>query len=507
MGIDLLLSMAVDGHGTRTALGAVEDGITFARLAELAGGVAAELRARGVSHLATVGVIGPLLPVGLFGAALAGVPFVPLNYRLPADQLTELLARLDNPLVVADEDLAGSFDDADLPVLTTGELLAAAHRASGSAPVGLAADDDCAVLLFTSGTTSAPKGVVLTHSQLLSYVLSTVEFGAADLTDCQLIAVPPYHVAGVGSALTSTYAGRRVVHLPQFSPADWLATARAHAVTTAMVVPTMLARITDHLDGAEGAVPSLRSLAYGGSRMPRPVLERALAAFPGVGFTNAYGLTETSSTVSVLGPQDHRDALASAEPAVRARLGSVGKAVPGVEIAVRDTDGRLLPAGQTGEILIRGAQVSGQYLGAGSALTEDGWFPTRDLGRLDEAGYLFVEGRGDDTIIRGGENIAPAEIEEVILDYPGVRECVVVGLPDEEWGERIAAFVVSDLPSAASAEDIRAFVRARLRGSKTPDEVHFVDEIPYTATGKVLRRELVAQSLAGSGAAALTLSS
>jgi acyl-CoA synthetase (AMP-forming)/AMP-acid ligase II len=230
--------------------------------------------------------------------------------------------------------------------------------------------------------------------------------------------------------------------------------------------------------------------------MPRPVLERALAAFPQVGFTNAYGLTETSSTVAVLGPADHRAALDSDEPATRARLGSVGRAVPGVEIAVRDADGRLLAAGQTGEILVRGAQVSGHYLGSGSALTEDGWFPTRDQGRLDAAGYLFVEGRADDTIIRGGENIAPAEIEEVILDHPAVRECVVVGLPDEEWGERIAAFIVAATPSVPGVEEIRDFVRARLRGSRTPDEVHFIAEIPATATGKVLRRELVSSVVA-----------
>jgi acyl-CoA synthetase (AMP-forming)/AMP-acid ligase II len=414
-----------------------------------------------------------------------------LNYRLPAEQIAALLAVLDDPLVVADEGPAPELEDRGRRVLTTGGLLSAAEAAVGSLPVPAGVDDDqCAVLLFTSGTTSAPKGVVLTHSQLLSYVLSTVEFGGAELTECQLIAVPPYHIAGVSSTLTSTYAGRRVVHLPQFSPAAWLETARAQDVTTAMVVPTMLARITEHLDGAPGMVPSLRSLAYGGSRMPRIILERALAAFPQVGFANAYGLTETSSTVAVLGPEEHRAALTSGDPAVRARLASVGLAVPGVEIVVRAADGRPLPAGGIGEILIRGAQVSGNYLGSGSVLTEDGWFPTRDQGWLDEAGYLFVEGRGDDTIIRGGENIAPAEIEEVIREHPGVCDCAVVGLPDEQWGERIAAFVVLQAQSAAAAEDIRSFVRARLRGSRTPDEVHFMDELPYTATGKLLRREL-----------------
>jgi acyl-CoA synthetase (AMP-forming)/AMP-acid ligase II len=490
MGIELLLDMAVGGHGDRVAVGSVQGGLTFERLQRLAAGVATVVSEKGASHLATVGVIGPLLPVSLFGAAIAGVPAVPLNYRLTTAALEELLDTLERPLVIADKEFADALSSCDRMLMTTEELFAAAEAAEPTEP-GYTDDDSAAVVLFTSGTTSKPKGVLLTHGNLTSYVMGTVEFGAAEADEAQLIAVPPYHVAGVGSALTSTYSGRRVVHLPQFTAEGWLATVREEGITTAMVVPTMLARVTEHLDGADGDAPALKSLAYGGARMPRPVLERALRSFPTVGFTNAYGLTETSSTIAVLGPDDHREALASDDPAVAARLGSVGRAVPGIELAVRSEDGTLLPTGEVGEILVRGPQVSGTYAGLGSVLIEGGWFPTKDRGFIDADGFLFIEGRSDDTIIRGGENIAPAEVEDVLARHEAVRDCAVFGLPDEEWGERLAAAVVVEPGHTLSVNEIKAYVRERLRGSRTPDDVFFADELPYTPTGKLLRRDLI----------------
>jgi acyl-CoA synthetase (AMP-forming)/AMP-acid ligase II len=258
-----------------------------------------------------------------------------------------------------------------------------------------------------------------------------------------------------------------------------------------MVVPTMLARIVEYLDGRTADVPSLRSIAYGGARMPRPVIERALAAFPTTGFVNAYGLTETSSTIAVLGPDDHRAAVESNDDAVRARLGSAGRAVPGVELVVRGDDGEPVPAGEVGELYVRGAQVSARYVGLGSSLDADGWFGTRDRAWFDADGYLFIEGRSDDTIIRGGENIAPGEIEEVLVAHPAVADAVVFGRPDDEWGERIAAVVV--VRDAVDPDELRAWVRDRLRSSRTPQDIMFRAELPRTETGKVLRRVLIAE--------------
>ncbi|MCF2527696.1 AMP-binding protein, partial [Yinghuangia soli] len=375
------------------------------------------------------------------------------------------------------------------PVVDGAAWLAGAAAAE---PVASAEDDDAAaVVLFTSGTTSRPKGVVLRHGNLVGYVLQTVDFASAAEEDAILVSVPPYHVAGIGSVLSNVYAGRRMVHLPDFDAARWLDLVRAEAVTQAMLVPTMLARIVDELAGAPADAPALRALAYGGARMPATVLARALDAFPDAGFTNAYGLTETSSTIAVLGPGDHRTALASDDPAVRGRLGSAGRFVPGVEGEIRD-----------GELWVRGPQVSGEYLGTGSVLDADGWFPTRDLARIDADGFLYIEGRADDTIIRGGENIAPAEIEDVLVHHPGVREVAVLGLPDEEWGQRITAVVVptGDGSAAPTADELRAYVRGRLRGSRTPDDVVFRTELPYTATGKLLRRDLAAELTAGPAA-------
>jgi acyl-CoA synthetase (AMP-forming)/AMP-acid ligase II len=245
----------------------------------------------------------------------------------------------------------------------------------------------------------------------------------------------------------------------------------------------------------------LKSLAYGGAKMPIPVLERMIRLFPGVDFVNAYGLTETSSTIAVLGPDDHRAAL-DGDSVARARLGSAGRLLPGIQVEIRGPGGPL-PTGAAGDIYVRGEQVSGEYRGAGSVLDENGWFATRDRGWVDEDGYLFVEGRTDDTIIRGGENIAPAEIEDVLLEHSAVVEAAVVGVPDEHWGQEIAAAVVLRPGRVIHADELRQWVRSRLRGSKTPALIVIRDALPQTATGKVLRRELLADLLATAQAATL----
>jgi acyl-CoA synthetase (AMP-forming)/AMP-acid ligase II len=334
---------------------------------------------------------------------------------------------------------------------------------------------------------------VLRHRHLTSYVLGSVEFGGAADDEAVLVSVPPYHVAGLANLLSNLYAGRRIVYLPQFDAGEWVAAVRAERITNAMVVPTMLARICEVLEGDDGGLPSLRSIAYGGARTPAPVLQRAMALLPDVAFTNAYGLTETSSTIAVLDPDDHRAALAG-DPVAVTRLSSVGRVLPTIEVEVRG-DGGPVPSGATGEIWVRGEQVSGEYAGTTAPLDERGWFPTRDRGWVDDDGYLFIEGRSDDTIIRGGENVAPAEIEEVLLQHPDIEECAVVGIPDDEWGQRIAAVVVIRPDSSIDADAVQGFARKMLRGSKTPDVVAFAEELPYTETGKLLRRTVQADLL------------
>lgn len=489
MGIEMVLDMAASVHPDRLAMGRRASGTTYRQLSDLASGGATVLAEHDAAHLVFVGVNGPVLPVLTFASARAGVPLAPLNYRLATDQLRDLVGQLERPLIVTDPAYRAKLEGTADVVLTGAEFLELA-RSAEPAPAATAPDDATAVVLFTSGTTSAPKGVLLRHQHLLSYLLNTVEFGAAAEDDATLVSTPPYHIAGMGAVLSNVYAGRRMVHLPDFTPQAWLDTVRGEGITSAMVVPTMLARVVEYLDGAPGNAPELASLAYGGARMPQPVLERALAAFPDTGFVNAYGLTETSSTIAVLGPEDHRDALA--DPRLRDRLSSVGRVVPGMEAQIRDEDGAVLADGATGLLWVRGAQVSGEYMGKGSALDADGWFPTRDRGRIED-GYLYIGGRADDTIIRGGENIAPAEIEDVLAEHDEVREVAVIGVPDDEWGERICAVIVPTAAEHPDAQAIRVWCRERLRGSRTPDEVVFMDELPRTDTGKLVRRDLVAR--------------
>jgi acyl-CoA synthetase (AMP-forming)/AMP-acid ligase II len=259
-----------------------------------------------------------------------------------------------------------------------------------------------------------------------------------------------------------------------------------------MVVPTMLARILDVLGEDSQGLPNLRHLSYGGGRMPLPVIEQAMALLPHVDFVNAYGLTETSSSIAVLGPQDHRDALAATSQPVRARLASVGRPLPTVEIEIRDEAGQPVSAGTPGEIYVRGDQVSGEY--TSKAGTDGaGWFATNDGGWFDDDGFLFVSGRMDDVIVRGGENLSPGEIEDVILGHPAIRECAVVGVPDTQWGETVAAVVVVHDGAAVTAEELQRFVNQQLRSARTPTIVEFRPELPYNDTGKVLRRALRAQ--------------
>jgi long-chain acyl-CoA synthetase len=492
MSVSLLLEMAASSNPDRIAVVSGDVRLTTQQLSELADGGAGVIAGSKAKHVAYVGTGGALLPLLIFAAARAGLAFTPINYRLSADGIQALIQRLPEPLVIVDSRYREMLGDASDRVMFSDDFLSAAHTAEPATE--FPDPDSVAVVLFTSGTTSQPKAVELSHNNLTSYVTGTVEFESADAADAALICVPPYHIAGVGAALSNLYAGRKMVYLPNFDAQEWVRLINAEHVTTATVVPTMLDRIVTALETADKALrelPSLRNLAYGGSKVGLPLVRRALQLLPDVGFVNAYGLTETTSTIAVLTPDDHRTAQSASDPAIAKRLGSVGQPVPGIELQIRDEDGTVLPPGETGELFVRGEQVSGRYTGIGSVLDENGWFGTKDIAMLDEDGYLFIGGRSDDTIIRGGENIAPAELEEVLIEHPQVRDVAVVGVEDPQWGQAIVAVVVPRPGADPDPEELREYVRKSLRGSRTPDRVVFRDELPTTATGKVLRREII----------------
>ena len=481
--------MVESGFDERILLGEESGSVTGADLGRLVRSGASTLT--GFSALVYVGENHGLLPVALFAAAWAGVPFVPVNYRLEDGQLNALVARQSGALVLADAATATRLVTSST-VLTFDEWLTALP--SEHLEVEAAFDDDAvAVILYTSGTTSEPKSALLRHRHLMAYLLGSVEFGGAEEEEAVLVAVPPYHIAGMANMLSNTFAGRRLVYLRAFDPSVWLETVRRQTITHAMVVPTMLARIVDSLNGELAAVPTLRSLSYGGAKISERVLRDALRLFPATGFVNAYGLTETASTIAVLGPVAHRAAVESDDPHIRRRLSSAGQVLPMVEIEIRGDDDRPVAVGESGIIYLRGEQISGEY-STGSLLDSQGWFCTRDKGFIDAEEYLFIEGRADDTIIRGGENIAPAEIEEILLMHPSVAQVCVVGIADDTWGQRIVAAVVLRSDQSASEEELRDLVREHLRGSKTPERIIFRTELPHTETGKMLRR-LVQQEL------------
>jgi acyl-CoA synthetase (AMP-forming)/AMP-acid ligase II len=493
--LTMLLDMAADGFGDRPVVGgqnpadAAAEAVTAPELRQRAWSGARVLRQRNASALIYLATNGTAFPVALFAAAYAGVPLVPLNYRLGEAQLADLLSRHPKALAIADDGARTVVRSSGLESVSSAEWLS---LATGSAETALPDPEieGPAVVIYTSGTTSAPKGVLLRHENLVSYVIGTVEYMSASDSEVALVCVPPYHIAAVASVITNLYAGRRTVVLDHFDAAAWLTTVRAEKVTNALVVPTMLARIVAH--GGDKAVPSLRTLAYGGAPMPVRIIEQALETWPSVGFVNAYGLTETSSTVAVLGPEDHREALASADPAVRRRLGSAGRVIPTVELRILDRAGNEVAPGVVGRICVRGSQVSAEYAGIGRAVDSAGFFDTRDEGYLDPDGFLFIGGRADDTIIRGGENIAPAEIEAVLLEHPSVGDAAVIGVPDDEWGQRVEAVVVPATGQIIDPEALRLFVRDRLRGSRTPDRVHVITGLPRTETGKLVRRQVSA---------------
>ena len=474
MNIYLILQMASEAMGEREAVVCGDHRLSFEDLAIAARAIAAKLRAG--EKLAYLAENAPAMPAALFGAALKGTPFVPINYRLAETQISTLLARVTPAKLITEQTIK-------LEGLTS----ISPHEALCGNPYDREAPDEeqgVAIELFTSGTTGEPKSAILKHDNLMSYILGTAEFMSASEDEATLICVPPYHIAGISAVLSSTYVGRKMVQLPNFSPGEWLRLVREENVTHAFVVPTMLQRIME--SGEDLDLPSLRFLAYGGGKMPMSVIEQAMKRWPQVSFTNAYGLTETSSTICLLGPDEHRTAVRSDDASIRRRLTSVGRPLPTIEVEIRHENGEICKAEHAGLVFVRGDQVSGEYKGLGSQLDAQGWFPTKDRGYLDGDGFLYLDGRDDDVIVRGGENISPGEIEELLRSHKAIRDVAAVAVSDTEWGEVVGLAVVCD--DEVSNEEICALVRQNLRSSRVPAVIRRWDELPYNETGKLLRR-------------------
>ena len=481
MNIHLILQMASDAMGDREAIVSGGQRLKFSDLDRAARQVAARVKPE--QRLSYLAENSPAMPAAIFGAAMAGVPFVPINYRLAVDQVEALMTRVAPALLISDQDR--KFPDIEsikLDEVSTGDVV------GGEAPD---VDGAVAIELFTSGTTGEPKSAILRHDNLMAYILGSVEFMSAGEDEATLISVPPYHIAGISAVLSSTYAGRKMVQLPNFSAEKWIALAKEEDVTHAFLVPTMVQHIVEHVAATDGTLdlPNLRALSYGGGKMPLAVIEKAMALLPHVSFTNAYGLTETSSTICLLGPEDHQTAMQSDDLQARRRLASVGRPLPTVELQIRGEDESICGPEEVGLVYVRGDQVGGEYKGLGSQLDAEGWFPTKDVGFVDFEGYLFLDGRADDVIVRGGENISPGEVEDVLITHEAVKDVAVVAVADEQWGEAVGAAIVCKA-DAPDEEELCALVKDKLRSSRVPSKIMFVDALPYNETGKLLRRVL-----------------
>jgi len=451
----------------------------------------------------------PYLEAYYATAKLGGI-FVPINFRAKQDELIYFLNHSEaNTLFFGDRyvDIVNAarpyvpevknFISLETPqegVLWYEDLITTSPPEEVFTEID---DNDTTVLMYTAGTTGRPKGVPMNHNAFASYVLQNVDPADPEIAEANLLCVPLYHVAGFQAMLASVYGGRTLIMVRQFDAEEWLNIVQEEKVQRSLLIPTMLKRIIDHPDFARYDLSSLKILTSGAASMPIEVIKKATQLLPKVRFINAIGQTETASTVGMLSPEDHiLEGISEEERQKKLRrlASSIGRPLPDVEMSIMDEQGRELPPGEVGEIVIRGPRVMSGYWKdpekTALTLSSDGWLHTGDMGWRDEEGYFYLAGRGDDMIIRGGENISPEEVEQVLQSHPKIEEAAVIGVPDPEWRQQPRAIVVLKEGEEAGEEEIIEFCRQRLASFKRPRSVIFVDSLPRNPLGKVIRKSL-----------------
>ena len=482
--------------------------ITFEEMYPLVVKLANALQGLGVekgNKVATMAQNSADFVITYYACAMLGVTFVPLNYRSKDEELTHMLNVSECQAVFVSErytDLVSrirptlttvkhvvNYGAATTGALAFDDIVAAA----GEDEIWTEVDDkDATIIIFTSGTTALPKGVQLTYLDMTAYVTNQ-QPADPDVHEKLLVSAPFFHVAGATAMMLAVWCGRTLVILPQFTPELWLQAVQQEGTSHAFVVPTMLKRIMEVPDFEKYDLSTMRQITYGAAPMPYEVVRKACDVFSprGIGLINAYGQTESTATLTFLGPEDHD--LSVDTEIKEQRLRSVGKPMPDVELGIMDERNRLLPPGTEGEICVRSDRVMKGYYkqeDATSTAIIDNWLHTGDVGKVDEGGYLFITGRKKDIIIRGGENISPGEIENVLEAHPSVEEAAVIGVPDVEWGEVVKAIIVPRTGQKVTAEEINVYAKAHLASFKAPQYIAIVGELPRNAMGKVLKTDL-----------------
>jgi acyl-CoA synthetase (AMP-forming)/AMP-acid ligase II len=438
----------------------------------------------------------------LFAAASIGAATTVVNWRVAGDEMVHVLQDSGARLLFAGVELhaAAAAAASRVPGLERIVMVGSAPDGpdeyesllAAAAPVPAdprACAGDTALLIYSSGTTGRPKGVLLSQRALVNHAANLAPAFPLAEGDANLVAMPLFHVGGIGYSVFGIAAGTPTIITREPDAASLIGAVRAGA-THAFLVPPLIARLLTDGEETIGAIARLRYLVYGAAPMPSPLLQQALATWPETNVIQVYGQTELCGAVTALSDADHRDA---GRPHVRL---SAGKALPGAQIRVVDPEtGSDMPSGQPGEIWVRSNQTMAGYLNRPEAtaetITADEWVRTGDIGRLDGHGYVYIEDRIKDMIITGGENVYGPEVESVLTEHPAVADAAVIGVPDDFWGESVKAIVVTgNLSDDVTAEDIIEFCRRHLAGYKCPKTVDFVSALPRNASGKILKTTL-----------------
>jgi long-chain acyl-CoA synthetase len=485
-----MLMQSVQRGPDNVALKLDDAELTYAQLDEASARMAGVLRARGISAGDRVGVMLPNVPyfaVAYYGVLRAGGVVVPMNVLLKGREVAFYLSDPEARLLIAwhdfAEDAQAGAQEAGVECLLVkpGEFEQLLGEADPVTEVEPRDPQDTAVILYTSGTTGKPKGAELTHANLRRNVEVASALFQYSADDVVLGALPLFHSFGQTCAMNcATNVGATLTLLPRFEPGKALEIMQRDGVTVFLGVPTMYGAMLNH-QGREGFDTSrLKVCGSGGAAMPVEVMRAFEEAF-GCKVLEGYGLSETSPVASFNHPDRER------------KPGSIGTPIEGVEMKVVDDDGKEVPTGEVGEIVIRGHNVMKGYWKRPDATQEsikDGWFHTGDMAKVDEDGYFFIVDRKKDLIIRGGYNVYPREIEEVLYEHPAVREAAVVAVPHEELGEEVGAAVALKEGQDVEADELKAYVKENVAAYKYPRKVWFVDELPKGPTGKILKREI-----------------